>query len=104
MFHLLVREFLAVCDYLVRKGTKVHKGYLLIEKEAVCSLLDKNRYETAANKLKCWKEMGWIDTEENRLTKRIYVGELKKYLPYVKINLQCYECMSRLGAGKKSDE
>nr|WP_318683316.1 hypothetical protein [uncultured Acetatifactor sp.] len=96
MLNILIKEFLAICDYLIRKQTRIHKGYLLIDKEQVCDLLDKNKYETSHNKLKCWKELGWIDAEEKRLTKRIYEGETGKYRPYVKIDMRRYECLKWL--------
>lgn len=100
MLNILIKEFLAVCAFLIKKKARVHKGYLLVDKNYVCELLDKNKYETSTNKLKCWKELGWIDAEEKRLTKRIYDGETKKYLPYVKIDLKRYECLKRLDGGQ----
>ena len=96
MLNILIKEFIAVCDYLIKKNTRIHKGYILIGKDSVSELLDKNHYDTALNKLKYWKELGWIDAEEKRLTKRIYDGESGQYIPYVKINVSRYECMKKL--------
>ena len=81
MLNLLIKEYLAVCEYLLEVVTRnreskdtlpmVRKGSLLVEKEALIDLLNKNKYETATNKLKYWKDLAWIDAEEKRLTKRI---------------------------------
>ncbi len=96
MLNILIKEFIAICDYLLKKNTRIHKGYILITKNAVSELLNKNNYETALNKLKLWKSLGWIDAEDKRLTKRIYDSESGKYAPYVKINVERYKCMKSL--------
>ena len=79
MLNLLVKEYLAICEYLLelekrRQETEelplVRKGQLLVDKDMLTMLLDKNKYETATNKLKYWKDLAWIDAEEKRLTKR----------------------------------
>ena len=57
-------------------------------------LLDKNKYETATNKLKYWKDLAWIDAEEKRLTKRICINN--RYRPLIVINMQRYECIRDL--------
>lgn len=104
MLALLVKEFIAICDYLIKKNTRTHKGYLLIDKAAVSELLDRNQYETAPNKLKYWKLLGWIDAEDKRLTKRIYDADSGKYAPYVKIDIRRYECMKQLNREFKTPE
>ena len=67
-----------------------------MEKQELEKLLNKNKYETAANKLRYWKRLGWIDAEDNRLTKRVYDGKQHKYIPYVKICIEKYECIKSL--------
>ena len=93
MLNLLIKEYLAVCEYLLEVVTRnreskdtlpmVRKGSLLVEKEALIDLLNKNKYETATNKLKYWKDLAWIDAEEKRLTKRICINN--QYRPLVVI-------------------
>ena len=66
MLNLLVKEYLAICEYLLelekrRQETEelplVRKGQLLVDKDMLTMLLDKNKYETATNKLKYWKDL-----------------------------------------------
>ena len=78
----------------------VRKGSLLVEKEALIDLLNKNKYETATNKLKYWKDLAWIDAEEKRLTKRICINN--QYRPLVVINIQRYECIRNLNYEMKN--
>ncbi len=63
-------------------------------KKYVDNVLNKNKYETATNKLKYWKDLAWIDAEEKRLTKRICINN--QYRPLVVINIQRYECIRNL--------
>lgn len=100
MLNLLVKEYLAICEYLLelekrRQETEelplVRKGQLLVDKDMLTMLLDKNKYETATNKLKYWKDLAWIDAEEKRLTKRICINN--RYRPLIVINMQRYECI-----------
>ena len=55
MLNLLVKEYLAICEYLLelekrRQETEelplVRKGRLLVDKDMLTMLLDKNKYET----------------------------------------------------------
>ena len=103
VLHLLIKEYLAVCEYLMlleaRKQTPdtlpaLRKGNLLVDKGMLMELLDRNKYETASNKLKVWKELAWIDAEENRLTRRVYWN--KSYKALIVINVSRYECIREL--------
>ena len=103
MLNLLVKEYLAICEYLLelekrRQETEelplVRKGQLLVDKDMLTMLLDKNKYETATNKLKYWKDLAWIDAEEKRRTKRICINN--RYRPLIVINMQRYECIRDL--------
>lgn len=96
MLGILVKEFIAVCEFLEKDPSRIYKGYLIIPKEELETLLNKNRYETADNKLKNWKTLKWIDAEEKRLTRRIYDSSRKRYVPYVKIDRALYHRMREL--------
>lgn len=104
MLHLLIKEYLAVCEYLMLLEARkqaldtlpaLRKGNLLVDKGMLMELLDRNKYETASNKLKFWKELAWIDAEENRLTRRVYWN--KSYKALIVINVSRYECIRELG-------
>lgn len=109
MLYLLIKEYLAVCEYLMlleaRKQTPdtlpaLRKGNLLVEKNMLIELLDHNKYETAVNKLKFWKELAWIDAEEKRLTRRVYWD--KNYKALIVINVSRYECIKELNEDIKT--
>lgn len=96
MLNLLIREFLAICDFLLKNNIEIHKGCLPVRREVVEELLSRNLYETADRKLHYWKALGWIDTEPRRLTKRVYDNETRHYYPYVMIVMERYQCMKTL--------
>ena len=72
------REFLLICDHLKQAKTTEKKGYLIVEKAIVEALMNQNAYDTAANKLKIWKALHWIDTDEDRVTRRVHIAGLIK--------------------------
>lgn len=90
------KEFVSIGLFHQKKNGS-RKGYILIEKKELEGLLDKYMYDTAANKLKIWKALRWIDTEsDGRVTKRVYDGESGKYKPYVKMNVAVLEQLQKL--------
>lgn len=96
MLNVYAKEFVAIGSYL-QKRDGLHKGYILIEKKQLEEMLDRNRYDTAAHKLKIWKALKWIDTEaDRRVTKRIYDGASRTYKPYVKLDAAVLEQLEKL--------
>ena len=96
MIDIYVREFIGIGNFL-EKNAKVHKGYILAEKKTIEEMLNRNRYDTASNKLKIWKRLRWIDTEaDRRLTKRVYDGESGTYKPYIKMSISVLEQLRAL--------
>lgn len=94
MVETYVREFVAIGNFLFKYGI-IKKGYILIEKSELETMLDKNKYDTAMNKLKIWKALHWIDTEaDSRVTKRVY--DDGKYRPYVKIDISVLDQLNKL--------
>lgn len=93
----LIDEFVGIMDFLMKQEKyRKYKGFLLIEKSDLESLLNQNRYETAYNKLTFWKRLHWIDAEPERLTKRIYDKSNEKQKRVVKIDIKVYEIMKLL--------
>lgn len=89
-----IKEFLAITEYLTKSDrAKIAKGFLIVEKPIIIEMLNKNKYDTANNKLKIWKALNWIDAEDRRVTKRIYDGKTKTYKPCIKIYLKVFETM-----------
>lgn len=96
MLEIYAKEFVGIGVYLQKKE-KPYKGYILVEKPQLEQLLDKNRFDTAGNKLRIWKALKWIDTDKDRrLTKRVYVREEKRYKPYVKMDVAVFELLRKL--------
>lgn len=96
-----ILEYVAICDYLVKNQVKKRRGYLVVDREALETMLNKNRFEPAKDKLRTWKQMNWIATDEERLTKRIYQDG--KYVPMVFICEKVYLELKRLnGIGSEN--
>lgn len=96
MFESYVQEFIAVCDYLRKSDCRRTKGFFVVEKVYIEDMLNKNKYETALNKLKAWKALNWISTDKDRLTCRIYSKESRKYISCIRISLDVYETLKNL--------
>lgn len=96
MLEALAKEYTAVCAHLVKTDCRQKRNYLIVEKAALEAMLDRNKYETASNKLKLWKRLHWIDADEDRLTKRVYDKEKGGYASCVKLNLGVYDALKSL--------
>lgn len=96
MIDYYIREYIAICDYLNKINAKSTLEHLIVKKDFLVELLDKNKFDTAQNKLKIWKRLHWIDSDQDRLTKRIYDPEAKKYVAYIKIYKQVYDVLKDL--------
>ncbi len=96
MLEVYGKEFVAIGTYLISKGNK--KGdYIIVTKTELEELLDKNQYDTARNKLKIWKALGWIDADKDRrYTRRIYIKEEHSYMTCVKMSNTIWELLREL--------
>lgn len=86
-----IKEFVAVGEFLRRSSAEtdeiwVGKRHIIVKRELLTDLLNKNKYDTANNKLKIWKALHWLDAEEKRLTKRVYIPETQRYEARIKID------------------
>lgn len=96
LLNVLEREFMAICDLLEKSPEKIREDVLIIPKEELRTLLERNKYEPAVRKIKSWKTLKWIRTDGKRLTKRIYDKTQKKYCPYIQIERRVYQQMKKL--------
>lgn len=94
MFTVYLKEFLAIGSFLESNSCPTAKGYFKIKRCDLDALLNKNKYETAQNKLKVWKALHWITAEDHRLTKKIYEGS--KYHRFVLIDIALYRQLKTL--------
>lgn len=87
-----MKEFVAIAEFLKKSDeARISKGFLIVDKPIVVEMLDRNKYDTADNKLKLWKALHWIDAEDRRVTRRIYDGTTKSYKPCIKLDIKVYE-------------
>ena len=96
MLNNYIKEFIAITEYLIRNGQKKTLKFVIVSKAEIEPLLDKNKYDTALNKLKLWKALNWIDAEDERVTRRIHDKSSGKYIPCIKIYLKVYESLRGL--------
>lgn len=93
---MYIEEFIAICDFLRKSQIKAAKGFYIINKKDLEELLNKNKYNTSQDKLKIWKRLNWIETDQDRLTKRIYNTNTGKYDSCIKISIMIYETLKLL--------
>ncbi len=96
MLEVYIREFIAVGRFLEGHGAALHRGFLLTDRGRLEKLLGRNAFDTTANKLRIWKNLKWIDTDKDHLTKKVYDGADKKYRRYVKMDMAVLDQMQRL--------
>jgi len=93
---LYIKEFIAICTHLESESCPVKNGFFRIKRDDLEPMLNKNHFEPAQKKLKTWKALNWISTEERGFTKKIYDGETKKYYPHVLISVTVYQALQEL--------
>lgn len=94
MIENLINEFLAIVKYLEKNDkVTVKGGFIIAEKPLIIGILNKNEYEMAENKLIAWRGLGWIDTDTDRLTKRVSMNG--KTVAAIKIKISVYETLKK---------
>jgi len=95
MINNYIKEFLAIVKYLVSSEQgNITGDYLIVKKDVVHKLLDKNSYETVENKLKIWKGLNWISSDSERLTRRIRQDGENSLV--IKINHKVYMTLEKI--------
>lgn len=90
-----VKEFLKISDFFISsKKVKIHKGYILVPRKIMDQFLLRNNYDTVENKLRIWKQLHWIDTDDGRNTKKVSLdGERVRV---VKIDIKVFQTLAAL--------
>jgi len=93
------KEFTAITAALLRdeKGVvkRFKKGsFLCVDKATLLEMLNKKAYAAADSKLKIWRDLRWIDTDGEHLTRNVSLN--KKRVRMVEINLQVHETLPLL--------
>lgn len=109
MIEKYAREFVAIGKFLFRNQETIYRtgkgSFILADRAELKEMLNRNRYDTADNKLKIWKALHWIVTEDGRrVTKRIYNTATKKYEPKVAIDVHVMEMLQELQERKNTVE
>lgn len=100
MIKTYVREFVAVSSFLKDKCPEKNR-FLMVDRDQLKNLLNRNHYDTADNKLKLWKSLHWISTEDGRrVTKRVYNPVNGKYEPKIAIDIQVADTLAGLLSGE----
>lgn len=95
-----IEEFLAICDFLSRsEKVPIERGYILISRQILDKILDKNAYDAVESKLRIWKRLHWIDTDPDRYTKKISRNGTRTRV--VKIDLAVYHTLALLFGQRK---
>lgn len=93
--NLLVKEFLNVTRFLIQSGkVQQQQGFLLVPRNALTKILNKNQYETEHTKLSYWKKLHWISTDEERFTKQVSVGG--KRIRFILIDIKIFQALEFL--------
>jgi len=100
MINNYIKEFLAIVKYLIKSELVIEKdNFLIVDKEIVFNLLEKNLYQTKENKLKIWRGLNWIDTDKRRFTKRVKLSG--KESPKIKIRYEVYKTLEKLNGKER---
>ncbi len=85
MIDTLIKEFMGIAKHLEKSEEAIIKNnYIIVEKHYIIRLLDHNGYEISNNKLAAWRDLGWIDSDVGRFTKRVRING--KTVTAIKIN------------------
>lgn len=89
-----VLEFVAICNFLSKQEIRRKKGYMIVDRKVIEDMMNQNKYELAKDKLKVWKKLNWIATDEERLTKRYRLNG--KYVAMIFIDEKVFQELRRL--------
>lgn len=103
MILTLIKEFVAICEYLKKNQVKRKYGCYIVDRAELEAMLDKNKYLPSRDKLQAWKRLNWIRTDEERLTKRFYHDGKYKAMIFVCENVFLELKRLRLSSGKEKN-
>ena len=94
-----ILEYIKIVDFVLKSGKAIYTGrefrrYLLVPRQTLDQLMNKNQFDTIENKLEYWKQLKWIDTDGDRYTKKVTVNG--KRIRMVKIDTAVYRALTEL--------
>lgn len=97
MLETYVKEFLLIVKYIKKHCKCTTKGnFLIADKVDIINAMNNNQYEDHMVKLKIWRGLNWIESDENRIGKRVYFKDTKSYRLCIKINLKVVETLKTI--------
>lgn len=84
-------DFIRITGSLLNEDTiniNAKKNELYIENDELLELLELNDYADPNKKLKIWRALNFIKTEQNRMTKKVVLNNERKRT--IVINLEAY--------------
>jgi hypothetical protein len=90
-----IKEFVGVTSHCLTEqlGRQISRNRYAFDKSLLVGLLDQNKYEESAAKLRMWKALRWIESGDGHTTRRVYIKEEKKYRRMIVIDLSMYETL-----------
>ncbi|WP_026884254.1 hypothetical protein [Clostridium akagii] len=95
-------EYIAIVNHLLTvkipeesKDPLVKENSIFVSKEVLFSLFSKNPYKKNTDKLICWNKLHLIDSDEGRLTQKVYIDNGPRVRRIV-INRKTFELISSL--------
>lgn len=97
MFDMLINEYKTIVKYFLDTDQclKISEERIYIDKEAITSKLEKYPYLPPTEKLKYWKRLRLLDSENGRLTRRFYDDEKECYLRQICIDHESYKLLQK---------
>lgn len=98
MIEVYAREFIAIGKHLRLHGES-HGTLVAVDRKQLTGMLDRNLYDTAANKLKVWKGLKWIRTDGRHMDYPVMRdGKLRRM---VQLDLNVLDVLERLESREK---
>ena len=99
MLATYAKEFVGIGKFLLQSGAG-NGRYILVNKEKLQELMDKNPYDSVYHKLKIWKDLKWMVTDGRHLSYPVAAGN-GKVKRMIKIDIGVYECLEGLLKNQK---
>lgn len=96
MIRVYSKEFLTICRYLEQHECRKKGNCYQVERELLENLLQQNNFERPKEKLKIWKALHWLQTDEGHLTVRVYDRASGKYQRVYALDISVYCVLQQL--------
>lgn len=98
MVEVYAREFVAIGRYLRLHGER-HGTLTAVDRKQLTGMLDRNLYDTAANKLKIWKSLKWIRTDGRHMDYPVMRDGKQRRM--IQLDLNVLDVLERLEGQEK---